>query len=324
MRMGQGIVRPFELRDVDGVCSLLAGCAPDEWLDMLQPDAFREAVLRADDWRAARVFTGEVDGEVAGFAALVPEDDHAYVAYLHVRPGRRRHGLGARLLRALEDEAAGLGCAAISTCGYPTISPFFGVDAEDAASARFLERRGYRERSRSLHRRLRLETARPADAGAAGVAGCRLGLVREGDPEYWPARRGIVRLCAEGEAEWAGFGATYDGRAIDVANAGMAVAWSGERLIGFCGFVAGERPRLGYEGQPQCGPLLVHPGHRGRGIASALHELALAALSDSGCATASLGSDAGAAVVRIHDRLGFETVRTWVQFERSLRPEGAA
>lgn len=324
MRMGQATVRPFEHADIDRVCSVLAACAPDEWQDLLRADRFRDVVLRADDWRSARAFAGEVDGTVEGFAALVPEDGHAFVAYLHVRPARRGLGLGARLLDALEEAATELGCVGISTCGYPTISPFFGVDAADSRSTRFFERRGYRERSRSLHRRLRLDATRAADARPAGVAGYRLSLVRSGDADYWAARRGIVRLCAEGEAEWAGFAATYGGRAVDVANAAMAVAWSDDRLIGFCGFVPGERPRLGYEGQPQCGPLLVHPDHRGRGIASALHQLALAALGESGCATASLGSDAEAAVVRIHDRLGFETIKTWVQFERSLIPEAGA
>ena len=87
----------------------------------------------------------EEGGELIGFAivewARSEKGTSAYIATIEVRPGRREKGIGAELLRRVEDSAVAAGAATI----------WLHVDAENAAAIRLYEAHGYVRQGREEH-----------------------------------------------------------------------------------------------------------------------------------------------------------------------------
>ena len=95
--------------------------------------------------RSSASWIAEEDGELIGFAivewASADEGRSAYIATIEVRPGRREKGIGAELLRRVEDSARIAGAATM----------WLHVDAENAAAIRLYEAHGYVRRGREEH-----------------------------------------------------------------------------------------------------------------------------------------------------------------------------
>ena len=104
-------VRPARAADADALVPVFA-----DWDHELPADAIVERLREWERTPLAEVLVAEVDGAVAGVAAVAAAPHFA-------RPGRfarliglavlashRRHGIAAALLRAVEDQARAWGC----------------------------------------------------------------------------------------------------------------------------------------------------------------------------------------------------------------------
>jgi [ribosomal protein S18]-alanine N-acetyltransferase len=102
--VGGVVVTAMATDDLEAVRGVEQACFDDPWTLA----GWHEELARDDRrWHVGRTGT---DGEVAGFAGLLLAPDAAHVLRLAVRPERRGHGAGARLVEALlaQAEAAGL------------------------------------------------------------------------------------------------------------------------------------------------------------------------------------------------------------------------
>ncbi len=106
----------------------------------------------------------EENGKLTGFAIVEWEGEPqtgpraAYIQTVEVAPEFRRRGIGAELLRRIEDSARSAGAGSI----------WLHVDAENSAAIRLYERRGYARRGREEHyyarHRAALVYAKPLEA----------------------------------------------------------------------------------------------------------------------------------------------------------------
>ena len=84
--------------DIDAVSVLERAMFDDAWSTEMFWDELAQG--------ASRTYVVAVDGEdVVGYAGLAAMPDEAYVQTIAVAPAHQRHGLGARLLTALLDDA---------------------------------------------------------------------------------------------------------------------------------------------------------------------------------------------------------------------------
>lgn len=310
------MVRDFRMQDAAEVCSILHACSASRWAAPIPPDAFRRALRSSPEWGEANGYISEMDGQVRGFGAVTVCGGDARIPYLHVHPGYRGRGIGGELLQQIEAFCEERGCASLSLGGFALRSPFHGVDARDSGAASFLKRRGYSEHFRAATRILQL----PLCSSGIQDMGCRstvyrFDLVSDSQPHYWEIRRGLVDLCHDAESRFAVFARTYDGRQIHKENAHIAAARQDQRVIGFAGFVPFQDVGIGYEAYPQWGPLLVHPSHRGEGIARRLLQMSLAEMAQLGCERAVVGGTGVAGpAAHLYESVGFETVVNWIEY----------
>jgi len=94
----------------------------------------RTAMRRFAESRKAHVVIAESDGTLAGFAILHVEGRVGYVVTLDVAEGFRRHGLAARLMQTMEQQAIDAECAVVG------LHVFVG----NAGAIRFYEHAGYK------------------------------------------------------------------------------------------------------------------------------------------------------------------------------------
>ena len=92
-------LRPMRLADLPAVLALEEELfAPDTWTAAM----YRDELSRTD----TRTYLVAEDGdEIVGYAGLIAYDDEAHVATIGVTTARQGHGIGARLLDALLEEA---------------------------------------------------------------------------------------------------------------------------------------------------------------------------------------------------------------------------
>jgi [ribosomal protein S18]-alanine N-acetyltransferase len=98
------VVTTMATDDLDAVRAVEQACFDDPWTTA----GWHQELTRDDRrWRVGR---SDADGEVVGFGGLWLAPDAAHVLRLAVRPDRRGHGAGARLVEALlaQAEAEGL------------------------------------------------------------------------------------------------------------------------------------------------------------------------------------------------------------------------
>ncbi|MDT0323568.1 GNAT family N-acetyltransferase [Streptomyces millisiae] len=139
-------IRAGTRHDTEPVAALHA----DSWRTAyagIMPDTFLEGALLDDRltvWRgrfaadpsATGLFVAEDDGELVGFAYLMPRPDgRVLLDNLHARPGRTRSGIGGRLLRH------SLAWAAATHPGRPL---YLEVLRDNTPAVAFYERQGGR------------------------------------------------------------------------------------------------------------------------------------------------------------------------------------
>jgi GNAT superfamily N-acetyltransferase len=106
------MIRPADLGDVDAL-QAIAVVAYEKYLPQIgRPPA----PMTADYARAVRerqVWAAVQDGEISGFAVLIPHPGYLELENIAVRPAAQGRGIGALLLSRAEDRARELGLGEI-------------------------------------------------------------------------------------------------------------------------------------------------------------------------------------------------------------------
>lgn len=101
------------------------------------PDAID---LPAEQVERDDVLVAELDGRIAGFAAVLTVEGKAELDGLFVEPGLWRRGIGSALVDAAVDEARRRGLSLLTVVADPAAREFFkscGFTAEGVAETRF-------------------------------------------------------------------------------------------------------------------------------------------------------------------------------------------
>lgn len=125
----------LELEDLQRRASL----ALDEYREQLEanPDAIS---LPAEQIERGEVLVAELDGRVAGFAAILAERDRAELDGLFVEPRHWRRGIGSALIEAATHEALRRGLSLLSVVASPSAREFYercGFTVEGETPTRF-------------------------------------------------------------------------------------------------------------------------------------------------------------------------------------------
>ena len=131
------IARPEERQTLEEL-QRRASLALGEYNEQLEahPDAIE---LPMEQIERGEVLVAEVDGEVAGFAAVLIEGDHAELDGLFVEPPHWRRGIGAALIDAAVHEARRKGLS-LMVVANPSAREFYercGFTLEGEAETRF-------------------------------------------------------------------------------------------------------------------------------------------------------------------------------------------
>ena len=86
------------------------------WASFAQQESFWSSVL------AAETLVADIDGEIAGFAGLLPSD---HVEWLYVAPEASRRGVARRLVGALIENARRAGHVRVTTEASAVAKPVF-------------------------------------------------------------------------------------------------------------------------------------------------------------------------------------------------------
>jgi len=225
-----------------------------------------------------------------------------------VHPGHRGRGLGRKLIDRLFEELGARGATAVEA----------RVDVDHADALQFILRRGFFELDRL--ERVRLDLDRPEDLESA-PEGVAITSLAEAGPAVVPAlhtlgntafsERPIRYLEPFIESPLAQFERTLAAALPD----GSFVATIGGEVIGFTGLMTGREP----------GTLLafmtaVHPDVRGRGIARALKQRAIAWARRNGY-RAIFSNSPNPDMQALNERLGFARYApTEIRMGRRLMP----
>ncbi|MBN1444183.1 MAG: GNAT family N-acetyltransferase [Planctomycetes bacterium] len=273
-------IRPLRREDLEKIRHLVAEAAPQ--LHLVRADL--EANLiddpdGADDLRPVL----EISGRIAALGCAVVRPSAAgddpgaphprrepvgHVKIVAVDRGHRRRGLGRRLLDALEMAMASRGARRALLDGAAPVYLQPGVPAAAAGAISFFESRGYRrtETRASLHTDLaHLDLDAPGEEMRLRAEGIE---IERADPSRL---RGILEAIEE---EFSSAWAREAERAAAGPAAALHVAWSGDRLAGFCAAATWARNVLGPVGT-------AAPFER-RGIGTALARRCLRDLRGAG------------------------------------------
>lgn len=307
------VLRRYRPEDLDAVVALLN-------------DAGREDTgFRAITREQAQLWFGSGDGDLTRYG-WVAEQDGAVVGWLAVwawprllAEGRadvvggvlsshRRRGIGRRLLAQALADAQTAGARFLLTL----------VPAERVGSCAFLERSGFAV-VRHLWR-LRLDRL-PGGEPPAAPEGLRIAPLRPGDD--------LAPIVTLHNRAFAGEFGHHDLTAADleqrfvqhrVIPAGIAVAWDGDRALGYCACVFPRDPDAG--GATWVGVvdlLAIDPQVQGRGLGAVLLRYGLAYLRRTGCTAAELSVDgANERALRVYQRVGFRVIREQLVYRRDL------
>lgn len=252
------------------------------------------------------MFTG---GEAAGAAVIYPpaafHDRPPGNFHLYVVPSRWRHGLGAALLRIVEEQAAAQ--------GYPVLETT--IAAEDGQSTRFLLSRGFRVVGHSHHLVRASLDGLPPVALRPGFSLVSLSELRESpqfytetanrlgayDPNYSLINAVDVQSQTEqGKFEPAGILFLFDpsGRIAGVIRASTSP------------------DQRGYLNE-----IRLEPASRGKGLGLAMVAAGLNYLQTAGMKRAELDTAGeNMAAYNLALRAGFTEARHWLHFLKRLEP----
>ncbi|MDI1250600.1 MAG: GNAT family N-acetyltransferase [Lacunisphaera sp.] len=94
---------------------------PDEWMAEWRPDL----TITPGYIGSLPVWVAEVEGTVAGFFGLVPEDGQWHLEHLWVLPAFQARGLGRALFDEAVRQARGLGATELRIKSDPNAEPFY-------------------------------------------------------------------------------------------------------------------------------------------------------------------------------------------------------
>jgi mycothiol synthase len=242
------------------------------------------------------------DGELAGSGAGGRGDTGSGFAYPRVLPEHRRRGIGTALLRALATQVEALGL------------PDIGVKAEDEGALAFAERFGFVEVGREIEQVREIAAGEPWPTLPDGVELVTLAerpeLLRRLYEdialqafEDIPTPRKIDITPEQWEHEW-----------VTWPEATFA-ALAGEEVIGMAGLIHDpDRPD-----RAENALTAVRRDYRGRGLARALKETAIAWASERGLREIYTWTQTGNANMRaVNERLGYVTRTTSISMRRKL------
>jgi mycothiol synthase len=256
-----------------------------------------------------------VDWHVAGCAGAIPSDlpGRTYAA-MAVLPEFRRRGIGRAFLERITAIANRRGSGIIAAA----------IEEGDTAAAAFAARFGLVEVFREIEVARPLEGDEDDGAAPAGIeivpVGARPGLLEgayalacEALPEMPLPEPYLVPPFAE----WADEDAIGPG----VLAEASLVALEGDRVVGFAGLLRrAADPRLAEHGLTA-----VAPGHRGRGIASALKRRQIAWAARHGYRElVTWTQDGNDAMQAVNRRLGYVARPAWIRLEAPLETVEAA
>lgn len=133
-------IRPFEPADETAVLALWQACGLTRpWNDP------RQAIAHKRTQQPELFLVGHVDGQLVASVMAGDDGTRGWVHYLGVLPGHQGRGLGAQLMRHVEQALAARGCPKLN----------LQVRADNAAVVAFYQRLGYQvDEVMSLGRRL--------------------------------------------------------------------------------------------------------------------------------------------------------------------------
>ena len=123
------IIREATITDADAICRVHIAairelCSADYdvktiagWLANKDEDKYKHAMIELGE----DMFVAEIDGTIVGFASLLEDCIRA----LFIRPDAGRQGVGAALLSAVEDYAAGMGHGSLTLSSTLTAVGFY-------------------------------------------------------------------------------------------------------------------------------------------------------------------------------------------------------
>ena len=318
--------RPLRPEDAPAVAALLLAAEPlDDTGEFADADDITEdwAGLHVDPERDG-VAVCDADGALAGMAFVFARPSFQDGVRIEldgaVHPRHRGRGLGGALLDWLLVRGA-----EVSATTYPGSAArlVVGVLGTQPALQRLVERRGlaaerwYRTMERPL-------TGLPARQPVPAVD--LVPFTWDRDEEVRRAHNiAFAQHHGYGERDQAAWQALYTGRSAFRPDLSVLAVEDGVVRGYVLAYVYESDTRARGYSEMVLGQIGVLPGARGRGIAAAAVVRALRSGADAGCRTAALDvdSDNVTGAMRLYEALGFETVRTRVEWALSL-PRGAA
>lgn len=285
--------------------------------------------LPADDPERAVTLLGAIDDrEMVGAAmAVLPTRENAHLAgaAVHVREGRRREGLGSRLLAEVEVLARGHGRSTLTGEAYvppggtapaEAFARARGFDVASRETIKELDLADYRERRPGLvgpapegYRLVTFDTVCPDEhvASFGRLLGMLFDEIPLGDLDLRPSPWSAERVRAA-EQRQVGIG-RHLLTALAIAPDG-SVAGSSDVRVNETDTTHGE-----------VGITLVDPAHRGRRLGLALkvatHDLALATYADL-VAVDTSNAEVNTHMNAVNDALGYRTLETLLELQKVL------
>jgi N-acetylglutamate synthase-like GNAT family acetyltransferase len=107
-------VHRTDRRDVDCVLRVINKSVEETYRDIIPPEYFRDPVLTKEkllrEFRSRAFYAYRLKNEIVGVAALkTGKEKIGIVNWVHVLPEHRRRGVGASLMKHVEEEAKKIG-----------------------------------------------------------------------------------------------------------------------------------------------------------------------------------------------------------------------
>lgn len=309
-------IRPIEPGDYDATAALLNSAEPERrW----QAARWRQADARAGDDRTVRyVAVAGAPPQIVGYGAFWRVRLNKYRLELLVAPGRRRQGLGGRLMRQLLDGLALRGAATVQA----------RTSEDDLESLTFLWGKGFVETQRMYRLRLAVGAAsvepwRLAEPrlAAQGIAIGTLAYERAHEPA---CLHKLYELHLAALPDWpdpdpsppaqpafAEYARRFE--RDEIMPEGFFIAKQGERYVGYSGLAADPASA----GVLIAAGTAVHPAWRGRGIGMALKLRTVLFAQQQGYGTV-IAHTANPTMLAINVRLGFRRERAEVRLVLAL------
>lgn len=300
------LIRPGRDADAAGVIALIGRCWADYPNCVLDLEEEPGLLLPASTYAAkgGPLWVAEEAGVILGMVATVPQGGGDWeVCRVYAHPDRHGTGLGHRLLDTAEAHAIGAGA----------IRLHLWTDTRFDRAHRFYEKRGYVRTGPiraldGLPDVLEFGYAKPLDDVQALDAAGAASAVR--------AIADILVACVDGDASLpflapldpaaAQAHMTEAARAVAQGRCMLLAAWSGGILAGAVRVqfaTAQNGPH-----RAEVADLLVHPAHRGRGVARALMAAAESEAIRAGRTLLTIDARTGGAAERLFRGLGWTEV----------------